>query len=74
MTSSRIVNRLGTVSQSETDGDCKTNNGIGIVVKAGGKHPKILRFVLHYDITDEDLRLAVKKICFVLKEQDRIKI
>lgn len=72
ITSSKIVSRLSTVSELESKGDCKSPNNDGIVVKASAKQPKVIRFVLHYDINDDDLRLAVKKVCFVLKEQDRL--
>lgn len=70
ITSDKVVNRFSIVCQAELNGNCKTPNGLGISVKASGKHPRIVRLVLHFDINDDNLRLAVKKICFVLKEMD----
>lgn len=61
------------VSQSEAS-DCKTSDGKGITVLCTVKpDAKTLRFVLHRDIDDDDLKLAVKKIAFVLKEADKNK-
>ncbi|XP_048482910.1 probable low-specificity L-threonine aldolase 2 [Plutella xylostella] len=69
VTSKKLVERLLIVSQSETNKDCKTADSKGIVVKASSKpNDKTLRFVLHHDVNDDKLRLAVKKITFVLKE------
>lgn len=69
ITSKMVVERLAVVSQSESD--CLSSDGHGIVVKASAKpDAKTLRFVLHYDVNDDDLRLAEKKIKFVLKEVD----
>ncbi|CAH0397986.1 unnamed protein product [Chilo suppressalis] len=74
ITSEKIVDRLYTVSQSETNGDCKTSEGLCIVVRGSAKpDSKTLRFVLHHDINDADLKLAVKKVCFVLTEMDKNK-
>lgn len=69
ITSKKIVDRLSVVSQSEKD--CATPEGHGIVVKASAKpDAKTLRFVLNYDVNDDQVRLAEKKINFVLQEAD----
>ncbi|KAL0841089.1 hypothetical protein ABMA28_014852 [Loxostege sticticalis] len=71
ITSHKVTERLALVSQSET-GDCKGANGLGIVVLGSAKpDSKIIRFVLHHDVNDDDLRLAIKKIKFVFQEMDR---
>lgn len=73
ITSRKVTERLALVSQSET-GDCKGTNGFGIVVLGSAKpDSKIIRFVLHHDVNDDDLRLAIKKIKFVFQEMDRNK-
>lgn len=73
VTSQKVVERLSIVSQAETS-VCKAENGNGIVVLASAKpDTKTLRLVLHRDVQDDDLRLAVQKIVYVLKEVDKNK-
>lgn len=72
ITSRKVIERLAIVSQSE--GNCKTADGTGIIVLGSAKpDPKTVKFVLHHDVNDDDLRLAVNKIKFVLTEIDRNK-
>ncbi|KAI5651973.1 beta-eliminating lyase domain-containing protein [Phthorimaea operculella] len=68
ITSDKIKQRLSLVD------DCKTSDGYDIVVLSSAKlNPKTLKFVLHRDINDEDLKYAVKKIGYVLQEFERNK-
>ncbi|XP_028161738.1 probable low-specificity L-threonine aldolase 2 [Ostrinia furnacalis] len=72
ITSRKVTERLALVSQSETS--CKTADGLGIVVLASAKpDSKTVRFVLHHDVNDYDLKHAVKKIQLVLTEIDKNK-
>lgn len=74
ITSRKVTERLALVSQSEASSDCKATNGLGVVVLGSAKpDSKTIRFVLHNNVNDDDLRLAVKKIQFVLREMDRNK-
>ncbi|KAJ2946157.1 hypothetical protein O0L34_g5088 [Tuta absoluta] len=68
ITSDTIKQRLSKVD------DCKTSNGYDVVVLCSAKpDPKTLKFVLHRDINDEQLKYAVKKIVHVLQEIERNK-
>lgn len=67
---SQVVQRLAQVCLTETQGDCKTPNDEGVIVKAIDFDSKTIRFTLHREISDEDLWLAIMKITYVLKEID----
>ncbi|XP_047517443.1 probable low-specificity L-threonine aldolase 2 [Pieris napi] len=66
----QLVQRLQQVSLDETQGDCKTSNDEGVIVKAVSFSDKIMRLCLHADITDEELWMAIMKITFVFKQLD----
>ncbi|CAK1546923.1 unnamed protein product [Leptosia nina] len=68
--SEQLVQRLEQVSLTETQGDCKTANDEGVIVKAVSFSDKMMRLCLHADITDEELWMAIMKITFVFKELD----
>ncbi|CAH0398080.1 unnamed protein product [Chilo suppressalis] len=70
LTADRVVERLAQVSLSETQGDCKTPNDEGVILKVIQFDAKTIRFTLHVDITDEDLWLAIMKVTYVFKEMD----
>ncbi|KPJ02565.1 L-allo-threonine aldolase [Papilio xuthus] len=65
-----VLQRLAQVCLAETQGDCKTPNDEGVIVKAVCFDSKTIRFTLHHDINDEDLWLAIMKIIYVFKELD----
>ncbi|XP_026332994.1 probable low-specificity L-threonine aldolase 2 [Hyposmocoma kahamanoa] len=73
LTSEVVLQRLMEVCQSETMNDCKTENNDGVIVRGTHFNDKTLRFILHHDITDEDLWLAIMKITYVFKELDKNK-
>lgn len=60
------VIRLVTILQ----GDCKTPDDEGVIVKAIYFNSKTVRFTIHREITDEALWLAIMKITYVFKELD----
>ncbi|XP_026725386.1 probable low-specificity L-threonine aldolase 2 isoform X1 [Trichoplusia ni] len=66
----QVVARLAQVCLAETQGDCKTTNDEGVIVKAIYFNSKTLRFTIHREISDEDLWLAIMKITYVFKELD----
>ncbi|CAH0719653.1 unnamed protein product, partial [Brenthis ino] len=66
----QVIDRLAQVSLAEIEDDCKTSNDEGVIVKSVCFNNKTIRFVLHNDISDEDLSLAMVKITFVFKELD----
>ncbi|XP_049869165.1 uncharacterized protein LOC126368945 [Pectinophora gossypiella] len=68
LTADKVLQRLAQVSLSETQGDCKTTDDEGVIVKGTAFNEKTLRFTLHREITDEDLWLAIMKITYVFKE------
>ncbi|CAG5051634.1 unnamed protein product [Parnassius apollo] len=68
LTADVVLQRLAQVCLAETQGDCKTPNDEGVIVKAVCFNSKTIRFTLHHDITDEDLWLAIMKIVYVFKE------
>ncbi|XP_030036162.1 probable low-specificity L-threonine aldolase 2 [Manduca sexta] len=68
LTAEQVLQRLEQVCLAETQGDCKTTNDEGVIVKATEFDPKTIRFTLHREITDEDLWLAIMKITYVFKE------
>ncbi|XP_021194030.3 uncharacterized protein LOC110378905 isoform X2 [Helicoverpa armigera] len=70
MTAEKVVARLAQVCLAETQGDCKTPNDEGVILKAIYFNSKTIRFTIHHDITDEDLWLAIMKITYVFKELD----
>lgn len=70
VTAEKVVGRLGQVCLAETQGDCKTPNEEGVIVKAITFNNKTVRFTIHREITDEDLWLAIMKITYVFKELD----
>lgn len=70
ITSDLLEERLLQVSLSEVTGGCKTPKGEGITIKVVCKDPKTVRFVLYFSITDDDVKLAVEKLSFVLKEME----
>ncbi|KOB71797.1 Uncharacterized protein OBRU01_13109 [Operophtera brumata] len=57
LTPTDVVQRLGQVSLAETQVEC-------------GQEAKTVRFVLHREIGDEELWLAIMKITYVFKELD----
>ncbi|XP_053607469.1 uncharacterized protein LOC128673560 [Plodia interpunctella] len=65
-----VLQRLRQVCLAETQGDCKTPNDEGVIVKAIEFNSKTIRFTLHREITDEALWLAIMKITYVFKELD----
>ncbi|CAH2038083.1 unnamed protein product, partial [Iphiclides podalirius] len=71
LTADVVLQRLAQVCLAETQGDCKTTNDEGVIVKAVCFNPKTIRFTLHSDINDEDLWLAIMKIIYVFKELDK---
>ncbi|XP_075973126.1 uncharacterized protein LOC142974592 [Anticarsia gemmatalis] len=66
----KVVQRLEQVSLSETQGDCKTPDDEGIIVKCLALDERRLRLVLHREINDEALWLAIMKITYVFREMD----
>ncbi|CAH1645758.1 unnamed protein product [Spodoptera littoralis] len=70
LTTQKVVARLAQVCLAETQGDCKTPNDEGVIVKATYFDSKTMRFTIHREITDEALWLAIMKITYVLKELD----
>ncbi|XP_023938992.1 uncharacterized protein LOC112046555 [Bicyclus anynana] len=66
----QVLTRLAQVSLAETQGDCKTPNDEGVIVKAICFNDKTMRFTLHCEVSDADLWLAIMKITFVFKELD----
>ncbi|PZC86182.1 hypothetical protein B5X24_HaOG211343 [Helicoverpa armigera] len=70
MTAEKVVARLAQVCLAETQGDCKTPNDEGVILKAIYFNSKTIRFTIHHDISDEDLWLAIMKITYVFKELD----
>ncbi|XP_013187891.2 uncharacterized protein LOC106132877 [Amyelois transitella] len=66
----QVIQRLAQVCLDETQGDCKTPNDEGVIVKAISCNSKTIRFVLHREINDEALWLAIMKITYVFKEID----
>lgn len=64
----KVVQRLAQVSLQETQGDCKTANDEGVILKSIIFDDQTIRFTLHNGITDEDLWLAIMKITYVFKE------
>ncbi|XP_045448450.1 probable low-specificity L-threonine aldolase 2 [Melitaea cinxia] len=70
LTSDMVLQRLEQVSLAETQGDCKTTNDEGVIVKAINFDEKTIRITLHREIQDEDLWLAIMKITYVFKELD----
>ncbi|XP_013143756.1 PREDICTED: L-allo-threonine aldolase [Papilio polytes] len=65
-----VLQRLAQVCLAETQGDCKTSNDEGVIVKAVCFDAKTIRFTLHRDVQDEQLHLAIMKIVYVFKELD----
>ncbi|XP_073944947.1 uncharacterized protein [Choristoneura fumiferana] len=63
-----VVQRLAQVSLEETQGDCKTTNDEGVILKSVIFDDRTIRFTLHCQISDEDLWLAIMKITYVFKE------
>ncbi|KAJ8727862.1 hypothetical protein PYW08_016247 [Mythimna loreyi] len=70
VTAEKVVARLAQVCLAETQGDCKTPNDEGVILKAIYFNSKTFRFTIHREITDEDLWLAIMKITYVFKELD----
>ncbi|XP_041978095.1 probable low-specificity L-threonine aldolase 2 [Aricia agestis] len=70
LTADVVLQRLAQVSRAETQGDCKTADDEGVIVKGSCFTPKLMRFVTHCDVTDEDLWLAIMKVTYVFKELD----
>ncbi|GBP71443.1 Probable low-specificity L-threonine aldolase 2 [Eumeta japonica] len=70
ITGAEVCQRLGQISLAETHGDCRSSDGEGIILKAMNMSDKNVRFVLHREITDADLWLAIKKLTYVLREFD----
>ncbi|XP_072932292.1 uncharacterized protein [Epargyreus clarus] len=65
-----VLQRLEQVCLAETQGDCKTTNDEGVIVKGIPFDNKTIRLTTHNDISDEDLWLAIMKITYVFKELD----
>ncbi|CAH2242141.1 probable low-specificity L-threonine aldolase 2 isoform X1 [Pararge aegeria] len=63
-----VLARLAQVSLAETQGDCKTPDDEGVIVKAICFNDKTIRLTLHTEISDNDLWLAIMKITYVFKE------
>lgn len=70
LTAQKVVARLAQVCLAETQGDCKTPDDEGVIVKAIYFNSKTVRFTIHREITDEALWLAIMKITYVFKELD----
>ncbi|KAJ2945855.1 hypothetical protein O0L34_g4761 [Tuta absoluta] len=70
LTTNDVLQRLAQVSLAETQGDCKTEDDQGVIVKGINFNSKTLRFTLHREISDEDLWLSIMKITYVFKELD----
>ncbi|VVC92829.1 unnamed protein product [Leptidea sinapis] len=68
LTTQLVEQRLGQVCLAETQGDCKTPNDEGVIVKVCCFSDKLLRLTLHHDICDEDLWLAIMKLTYVFRE------
>ncbi|CAB3253975.1 unnamed protein product [Arctia plantaginis] len=68
VTAEHVIQRLAQVSLAETQGDCKTPNDEGVILKAISFNSKTIRFTTHREINDEQLWLAIMKITFVFKE------
>lgn len=68
ITADQVIQRLAQVSQTETKGECATPDGEGIILKTIGFDEKTVRFTIHYEISDEDMWLAIMKATFVLRE------
>ncbi|KAL0892696.1 hypothetical protein ABMA27_014414 [Loxostege sticticalis] len=70
LTSDVVLQRLEQVCLAETQGNCKTPDDEGVIVKGISFNSKTIRFTLHHDIDDEALWLAIMKITYVFKELD----
>lgn len=68
ITAKQVVARLSQVCLAETQGDCKTTDGEGVILKVVSFDNKTVRFTTHYQITDQDMWKAIMKTTFVLKE------
>ncbi|KAL4710834.1 hypothetical protein ACJJTC_016118 [Scirpophaga incertulas] len=69
-TAGSVVSRLAHVCLEETQGDCKTADDEGVIVKAVQFDDRTLRLTLHQDIDDEALWLAIMKITYVFREME----
>ncbi|OWR44790.1 hypothetical protein KGM_215050 [Danaus plexippus plexippus] len=68
LTADQVLQRLAQVSLAETQGDCKTPNDEGVILKAICFDEKTIRMTLHCQVDDEQLWLAIMKITYVFKE------
>ncbi|CAG9584346.1 unnamed protein product [Danaus chrysippus] len=68
LTADQVLQRLAQVCLAETQGDCKTPDDEGVIVKAICFNEKTIRMTLHCQVDDEQLWLAIMKITYVFKE------
>ncbi|KAF5306875.1 hypothetical protein FQA39_LY00105 [Lamprigera yunnana] len=59
ITANKVLEKFATVSETDE---------VKVVVQAGAPSPGVIRLVLHWEITDEDVRYAINKIKMVIKE------
>lgn len=64
-----FLQRLLNVTQEELSNNVTDINGRGIIVKVCSRED-FVRLVFYHEINDEQLNLAIKKICYCLKELD----
>jgi len=68
VTSNKVVERLAQVTESELAQGCVTAEKEGIIMKILTRDSKTIRLVTYFEISDEDVSYAVKKLNFVFKE------
>lgn len=73
VTADQLLQRLEQVSLAEIQGDCKTPDDEGVILKAVPFDNKTVRFTLYREIDDEALWLAIMKINYVFKELEGAK-
>lgn len=66
-----LADRLIIVTDEELKAGIVDQNGNGIIVKTGARDWPFVRAVIHSDIDDEFIELAIKKIVYVIKEFDK---
>lgn len=56
---SKVIERLATVLETDS---------VKVSVKCGSRDSACIRFVTYWEITDDDIKSAIEKIVFVIKE------
>lgn len=62
ITASEFIHAMVTISEEER------NNDLNIIVKCCSRFPEWVRFTVYNEITDNDVKLVIKKVTFVIKQ------